>query len=433
MTEPEHAIEELRGHLEALAARVDEQAAEIVRLRAEAARGTGVPPPPLQAAPADVATNHPPAASRRRLLQGALAAAAAGTALAVEQDRPALAHDPDDIRRNDFTGTNQGAALYNLSSTILLPYAFWGDNYTSTELPLPVARIGLAGTVNGVDNTTRPHYGVYGAVDTGIGVVGIAPSPGTGMRGEGKTGMFGLGQGSGGIGVRGEASTGSGVDGRGREGVIGVGAETGFLGFSANGIGARCDSDNGTGFLGVSRNGRAGRFVGDVLVEGDLTVVGSINSASAAQAEGGSRRLYAVESPESWAEDFGEDRLVNGRATVRLDPEFNALVRGDKYHIFLTAQGDCKGLYVSRKGPNGFDVRELQDGTSSLAFDYRVVAKRRDIPGRRLERVDVPPRPAALPVRLREVPTALPGVPNQVPESPTVAPTAAPSPRDPRR
>jgi hypothetical protein len=211
-----------------------------------------------------------------------------------------------------------------------------------------------------------------------------------------------------GIGVRGEAPTGSGVDGRGREGVIGVGTDTGFLGFSPNGIGARCDSNNGTGFLGVSPGGRAGRFVGDVLVEGNITVTGSVNSASAAQAEGGSRRTYAVESPESWFEDFGEDRLVNGRATVRLDREFNALVRGDRYHIFLTPQGDCNGLYVNRKGPNGFDVRELKDGTSSLTFDYRIVAKRRDRPGQRLERVDLPPPPPPLPAHVRNLPPVPP-------------------------
>ena len=31
--------------------------------------------------------------------------------------------------------------------------------------------------------------------------------------------------------------------------------------------------------------------------------------------------------------------------------------------------------------PHGFDVREVQGGTGTLAFGYRVVAKRKDIAG----------------------------------------------------
>jgi hypothetical protein len=61
--------------------------------------------------------------------------------------------------------------------------------------------------------------------------------------------------------------------------------------------------------------------------------------------------------------------------------------------VFLTPEGDCRGLYVSDKRPHQFEVRELQGGTSSLTFSYRVVAKRRDIEGPRLERVSLPPRP----------------------------------------
>jgi hypothetical protein len=38
-------------------------------------------------------------------------------------------------------------------------------------------------------------------------------------------------------------------------------------------------------------------------------------------------------------------------------------------------------------------VHELQGGTSNVAFDYRVVAKRKDIAGARLEPVDEPVLP----------------------------------------
>ncbi|MBD5603952.1 MAG: hypothetical protein IAI48_02495, partial [Candidatus Eremiobacteraeota bacterium] len=45
------------------------------------------------------------------------------------------------------------------------------------------------------------------------------------------------------------------------------------------------------------------------------------------------------------------------------------------YHVFVTPEGDCNGLYVTQKTPNGFAVRELRGGRSSLSFEYRIVAK----------------------------------------------------------
>jgi hypothetical protein len=47
------------------------------------------------------------------------------------------------------------------------------------------------------------------------------------------------------------------------------------------------------------------------------------------------------------------------------------------YHVFLTPNGDCKGLYVAQKLPTSFVVRELGGGTASIAFDYRIMAKRK--------------------------------------------------------
>jgi hypothetical protein len=49
---------------------------------------------------------------------------------------------------------------------------------------------------------------------------------------------------------------------------------------------------------------------------------------------------------------------------------------GVEYHVFLTPNGDCKGLYVSQKSATSFEVHELGGGNSSVAFDYRIMAKR---------------------------------------------------------
>jgi hypothetical protein len=97
--------------------------------------------------------------------------------------------------------------------------------------------------------------------------------------------------------------------------------------------------------------------------------------------DGGSRKvaLYAVEAPENWFEDLGSAQLSNGSARVDLEPTFAQTVNTDlDYHVFLTPNGDCKGLYVSQKSPTSFEVHELGGGTSSVAFDYRIIAKRKN-------------------------------------------------------
>jgi hypothetical protein len=96
--------------------------------------------------------------------------------------------------------------------------------------------------------------------------------------------------------------------------------------------------------------------------------------------------LYSMASPQSWHEDFGSGQLAGGRTTVALEPTFAQTVstRTD-YHVFLTPEGDCRGLYVSGKTPTGFEVRELEGGQSSVAFSYRIVALRRGYENVRLD------------------------------------------------
>jgi hypothetical protein len=81
--------------------------------------------------------------------------------------------------------------------------------------------------------------------------------------------------------------------------------------------------------------------------------------------EGGKRQvaLTAIESPKNWFEDFGSAQLVGGLATVQLDPTFKQTVNANlEYHVFLTPNGDGKGLYVHQKTATSFEVRELGGG-----------------------------------------------------------------------
>lgn len=90
-------------------------------------------------------------------------------------------------------------------------------------------------------------------------------------------------------------------------------------------------------------------------------------------------------------EDFGSGELNSGVALIHIDPAFSGTVTADaSYHVFITPNGDSKGLYVIAKTPTTFEVRESGGGTSSLTFDYRIVAKRRGFEAQRL--VDVTER-----------------------------------------
>jgi hypothetical protein len=83
--------------------------------------------------------------------------------------------------------------------------------------------------------------------------------------------------------------------------------------------------------------------------------------------------------------------------------------------VFVQLEGDCKGVYVT-KSTTGFDAKELQNGTSSVAFSYRVVAKRKGFEDVRLEHVNTPSpeeRAAMRNQTLIDMPKASPDEPKQ--------------------
>ena len=126
----------------------------------------------------------------------------------------------------------------------------------------------------------------------------------------------------------------------------------------------------------------------NIDVRGDIACSGK--QSAVVSAGDGTRKvlLHALQSPENWFEDFGSGKLRSGAASVALDPTFAETVdTATEYHVFLTPKGDCKGLFVTNERATGLEVRELGGGTSSVAFDYRIVAKRSGYENVRLEDV----------------------------------------------
>jgi hypothetical protein len=170
-------------------------------------------------------------------------------------------------------------------------------------------------------------------------------------------------------------------------GVVGTSNVVGVVGFSAG--------NNGVGVWGQANaaGSLAGFFAGTVIINGTLTA--TVKNAVVTFPDRTQRVVHCMESPEHWFEDFGAAKLKGGRAVVKLDADFAKTIKPGDYRVFVTPEGDCRGLYVHGKSAAGFEVRELQGGASNVAFSYRVVGRRKDIKAhKRFAKVDLrPPKP----------------------------------------
>jgi hypothetical protein len=216
-------------------------------------------------------------------------------------------------------------------------------------------------------------------------------------------------QGNGGIGVSGQIPSTSAAN---ATGVYGLNYSTyAGPGPGAGGFGVYGLSAKGHGLVGAvatagaaavvgATNGVAGAyaaaFYGPAIVGGDFTVFGA-KSAAVLHPDGTRRRLYCLESPESWFEDFGEGQLECGLAEVAIDPDFAAVTALDKYHVFLTGYDGQYDLSVTDRTPAGFRVRS-KSAEADGPLSGRIVARRADIPARRFEVVTAPPEPVLPPV-----------------------------------
>jgi len=163
---------------------------------------------------------------------------------------------------------------------------------------------------------------------------------------------------------------------------IGVGAHT-----NGNAAAALYAQNDTTDAAALLFDAIGGSVFGEcfINVHGDLHCTGTITPLVAVKQGTRKAALYDMASPENWFEDFGSGRLSSGAATIALDPEFAETVNTSvDYHVFLTPNGESKGLYVSQKGPSTFEVRESGGGTSSISFDYRIVAHRKGQEGVRM-------------------------------------------------
>jgi len=262
-------------------------------------------------------------------------------------------------------------------------------------------------------STNASDAGIYGEDDNFIGVKGYSTTGSAGVAGYNTTT-------TGGVGAYGNATNGFGVYGYGGE----FGGEfsdavhdTARLadnaigyGIYANGIhagGQLSDNNNDGGIIGYAASGYAGYFVdrlndfgaiGDIFgggeggyfedAGGDYSYVAydgygilsnGTKSTMVKDDKGQERVLFCNESPEVMFEDYGEGQLVNGKVHIDLDPLFaKSVAITDKHplRVFIQLEGDCNGVFVTNKTVNGFDVQELNHGTSNTNFSWHIVCNR---------------------------------------------------------
>jgi hypothetical protein len=271
----------------------------------------------------------------------------------------------------------------------------WGDSSNG------VAVLGTSDNQNAVAGVSTNGAGVTG--NGSIGVYGISPS------GEG---VWGFSNDS--VGVYGEALKQFGVA---VNGMFHTYSKSGY-GFSTVGVWGDSGDSGAFGVVGTADDGNAlfaknntvnhetlyaendsgfnggtpyvARFAGPGSSTycsiyrdsadngtGDLNCTGAVTGAVVV---GESRmvNMYAVEAADNWFEDAGSGQLANGWATIALDQVFAQTVNGNvDYHVFITPNGECEGLYVTNKTARGFEVHELHAGHSNVGFDYRIMARRK--------------------------------------------------------
>ncbi len=293
-------------------------------------------------------------------------------------------------RSNVAGGTAGGAGVY-------------GETNRTNSYGVSARNTSSSGSVALYANIASSAAG-YAAVatTTGVGSVGVYGSSTqyTGVYGSsgGQTGTLGVSQNG--------------------NGVYGVSTGTNVAGVYGTATAAGSNSYGIEGVAGASGTG-AGKFTGLVLVQGNHVVTGT-KSAAVPHPDGSLRLLYCVEAPEAWFEDFGEGKLAAGRAEVRLDADFLAVVDTSTMHAFVMPHDPSQAVGVTQRSARGFTA-EVDAGAMAArgrrmtdingTFSYRVVAKRKDIKAERLAKF-VPPPANARPTPLAAAPPTPPPAPD---------------------
>ena len=144
-----------------------------------------------------------------------------------------------------------------------------------------------------------------------------------------------------------------------------------------------------TGLKEISLSGDKTTVGGDLYVNGTISAGGS-KPAQQITENYGLRYLYATEAPEIIYYDRGVVNLINGEATVYLDPIYLECIETDTdltpWQIWVQCYGE-NDVYVSEVGEDYFKIKEKNGGTSNNKVVWKHEAIRNGYAGIRLMEV----------------------------------------------
>jgi hypothetical protein len=346
------------------------------------------------------------------------------------------------------TGTTGG--VYGSSASIA-GFGVYGKNSNASG-------IGVEG-INTAANASDPGVGVYGSTNqgntavtpyqSGFGVEGVASNAsGTGIAGFGNGVGADAGYMSGGSGGY-FAGTAIGIGVSESDGTVAGVESSAIMGFAgpADAVGVVGIGNSNAmpaAFMFLPATGSGGAFAGqlcglaaatyssavnseailcsneksgnDVYIDYDETAIptdykilgtapGSV-SMSVQNTKGDYVVMHAPETPECYFEDYGQGTLVNGRVHIDMDPTYAKNICVNEKHplrVYVQLEGDCKGVYVTNKTTTGFDVVELDGGTSNITFQYHIIGNQADAvmpSGEHLKFADLRFEPTPLPQQM---------------------------------
>jgi len=282
------------------------------------------------------------------------------------------------IGTNDASGVgvlalnnNTGNALVGINSSMAAGagLAIYGQASWNTSFGLFARNTDTFGTgVLSIGNNVLPLYltngsgGAFTGMGTGLFSIAQDNINGTGIIAVANY-LSTYGSLAGGVGIAANAYN---------IGVYGIARSFGTIatpragGYFVNGIGAGA----AYAYVGIFDGTVNRKIVGNGTVN---TIVKDLNDNPVL--------LSAPESPENLFQDYGSGKLVNGKATIKLDPIFSKNILVNDEHplrVFVQLEGDCKGVYITNKTGNGFEVIELDGGSSTVNFTWFVTANRAD-------------------------------------------------------
>ncbi|MBW6460797.1 MAG: hypothetical protein K0B08_09505 [Bacteroidales bacterium] len=284
--------------------------------------------------------------------------------------------------------------------------SFYGYHGLVSKGGDPTAGTGVIGAGNDIPTSTivtlttgsgGAFTGYHGAFGKGVNIAG-----GTGIIGLGNNlssyNVYSSGSGgaftgiqAGAVGYATNTTTGTGVIGAGNNldpithasgsGGAFTGFDFGVCGYSTN-----TSTTSGTIRAGGYFETADGRYayvaVYNQSSQNNRKIIGSAGvSTIVKNTQGELITLTCPEAPEELFMDFGIGQLVDGFAHIPIDPDLSININVSENHplkVFITAEGECNGMYVTNKSSTGFDVKELQGGRSNVAFSWQIVATRAD-------------------------------------------------------